>query len=143
MPIPGPEPTPEPTPTPSPSVGDASCEHIITNSWSDGFQGTIRITNNSNNTVNGWAVNWTYSDGTSINQSWNAQVSGNGSYTASNTDWNATIEPSQTVEFGFTAQGEGSTPAITGDICSNGTQITIPTQETQEGYFPNQWFQGF
>jgi aryl-phospho-beta-D-glucosidase BglC (GH1 family) len=119
-------PEPEPNPTPIPDEAGASCEHIIINSWQDGFQGIIRITNNSNNTLNGWAVNWSYSDGTTINQSWNAQISGNGSYAASNVDWNANIEPSQSVEFGFIAQGGGSASAVTGNVCSANAQKVTP-----------------
>jgi aryl-phospho-beta-D-glucosidase BglC (GH1 family) len=63
------QPTPTPEPDTPPTEGKTSCEHLITNTWSGGFQGTIRITNNSNNTINGWTVNWSYSDGTTILQS--------------------------------------------------------------------------
>jgi cellulase/cellobiase CelA1 len=92
---------------------------LIIHSWQDVFQGSVRITNNSTATINGWQVNWSYSDGTKISHSWNAQLSGNGSYSASNLSWNGTIAPSQSVEFGFIAQGGGNASAVTGDVCSS------------------------
>jgi hypothetical protein len=64
-------------------------------------------------------VNWSYSDGAKISHSWNAQLSGDGSYTASNVGWNGTIAPSQSVEFGFIGEGAGNASAVTGNVCSN------------------------
>ncbi|QSX32313.1 cellulase family glycosylhydrolase [Shewanella avicenniae] len=110
------EPTTPPTGEPQPATDvTANCEHVITNRWSGGFQGAIRISNNSDNPLNGWQVHWNYSDGTVISQSWGANLSGN--YSASNVDWNGTIAPHTTVEMGFIANGEGNASAVTGDVC--------------------------
>src|SRR5690606_27392154 len=97
--------------------GGVRCEHVVINSWNGGFQGAIRLTNNGGSTVNGWRVNWRYTDGTTLSGSWNANISG--SYTASNLGWNATINPGSSVEFGFTANGGGAASAVTGDVCNN------------------------
>ncbi|MBF9000099.1 cellulase family glycosylhydrolase [Vibrio nitrifigilis] len=99
----------------STSTGSVTCEHMITSSWQGGFQGAIRITNNSDTAIDGWNVNWSYSDGTTITQSWGATLTG--SYSATNLSWNATIEPNATVEVGFIGNGEGSASNVTGDVC--------------------------
>jgi hypothetical protein len=64
-------------------------------------------------------VSWSYSDGSKINHSWNAQVIGGESYTATNLNWNSTIPHSESVEFGFIGEGGGNATAVTGDVCSN------------------------
>lgn len=64
--------------TDPPPTGKASCEHVIVNAWPGGFQGVVRITNNTTGTVNGWKVDWSYNDGTTIINSWSSQLSGNG-----------------------------------------------------------------
>ena len=97
------------------STETASCQHVITSSWSGGFQGAIRITNTSDSTINGWNVNWSYTDGTTITQSWGATLSG--SYSATNLDWNGSIAPNETVEIGFIGNGNGNASAVTGDVC--------------------------
>ncbi|WP_052074501.1 cellulase family glycosylhydrolase [Shewanella mangrovi] len=111
----GSEPNPPGDNSGNDAAAAANCEHVITNSWSGGFQGAIRITNNSDNQLNGWQVHWTYSDGTVITQSWGANLSG--AYTASDVDWNATIAPHSTVEMGFIANGAGNASTVSGDVC--------------------------
>jgi endoglucanase len=101
----------------TPVEGNASCEHRIVNAWPGGFQGVVRITNNSANTINGWNVSWSYGDGTTISSSWCTELNFNGGYTASNLGWNGTIAPSQSVEFGFIGQGGGSASPVTGAVC--------------------------
>jgi endoglucanase len=103
--------------TDTPVEGKASCEHKIVNAWPGGFQGVVRITNNSANTINGWNVSWSYGDGTTISNSWCTELDFNGSYTASNLGWNSSIAPSQSVEFGFIGQGGGSASPVTGGVC--------------------------
>lgn len=90
------------------------------NEWSNGFQGAVRLTNTSNTTINGWEVNWEYTDGAVITGSWNASLAGNNPYTASNVSWNATIAPGQTVEFGFQGAKNGGSVQVsdvTGSVC--------------------------
>jgi endoglucanase len=67
-------------------------------------------------------VNWTYSDGTKITNSWNATLSGNNPYTASNLGWNGTIQAGQSVEIGFQGNKGSSTtaqiPVVNGAVCN-------------------------
>ena len=96
-----------------------NCTYVITNNWGNGFTGAIRITNNSSNAINGWNVNWSYAGTTRLSGTWNAEFSGSNPYNASNLSWNATIQPGQTVEFGFqgTYSGTTETPTVTGSVC--------------------------
>ena len=111
-------PTPVVTPTPSPA---GNCQFQISNSWGSGFVGQIVISNNGSSTINGWNVSWTFSDGTVLTNSWNAVVTGSNPYSASNMSWNATIQPGQSVTFGFQGSSSGSVaiPTVTGAVCGN------------------------
>ncbi len=101
--------------------GGASCKQVVTSDWGNGFSGAIRITNNKTTAINGWSISWQFSDGTKINNSWNANVSGSNPYSATNLSWNGTIQPGQSVEFGYNATKGGSsvnTPTISGSVCN-------------------------
>ncbi|TQV74202.1 PKD domain-containing protein [Exilibacterium tricleocarpae] len=102
--------------------GGVSCEYILLNEWNTGFTASIRLTNNGATTVNGWSVGWTYTDGSSIGNLWNASLAGNNPYTATPVSWNSTVNPGQTVEFGFngnkgTTNAPAPQPAVTGNLC--------------------------
>ncbi len=102
------------------SITKAQCSYVINSQWNNGFTATIRIKNISSSAINGWDVNWQYSDGSKVTNLWNATLSGANPYNAKNLSWNSTIQPGQTVEFGF--QGSKSAaaaiiPAVTGAVC--------------------------
>ena len=100
----------------APNTTALSCRYVVTNSWGSGFTGAIRVTNNSTNTRSGWTASWQYAGSNRITSSWNATVSGGNPYSATGVSWNSTIQPGQTVEFGFQANTNGGsveTPAVT------------------------------
>jgi len=102
------------------SVG-GNCEYLVSNQWGDGFTGAIRITNNGNSAINGWSVSWSYDDGSKISSSWNATISGDDTYAASDIGWNGTIQPGQSIEFGFQGtkgSDTASIPAVSGSVCN-------------------------
>jgi cellulase/cellobiase CelA1 len=94
----------------------------VNNEWNTGFTATVRISNTGTNAINGWAVNWSYSDGTVVTNFWNGAVTGSNPYSASNVSWNGTIQPGQSAEFGV--QGTKGTSAnaqvakVTGSVCN-------------------------
>jgi hypothetical protein len=94
------------------------CSYVVTASWSGGYNAAVRIKNNRSTAVNGWAVSWTYTDTSSVQGFWNADVTGAPpTYTAMpNQSWNTNIQPGDTVEFGLTVSGE-AIPVVTGDAC--------------------------
>lgn len=98
----------------------ASCSYVVDSQWNNGFTAVIRIKNTGVQPINGWNVNWQYGDGSRVTNLWNASLTGSNPYNAKNLTWNSTIQPGQTVEFGFQgskAAGAASVPVITGGIC--------------------------
>jgi len=111
--------------------GGGSCTYTLNNEWNTGFQGTITITNNTSSAINGWTVGWQYSSNR-ITSSWNATVSGSNPYSASNVDWNRTIQPGQSVSFGVQGNKNNNSsaekPTITGSVCSSVvTSSSVPS----------------
>jgi len=104
---------------PSTASGSVMCDYIISNSWDKGFIASIRLTNLGTTDVDGWEISWDYTDSTQVTNSWSANLSGTGPYTASHLGWNFTIEPGKTVEIGVQGTHDGSTqvPKLTGSIC--------------------------
>lgn len=94
----------------------AACTYTITNNWGSGFTGEIKVTNDTNQTVNGWSVSWQES-GASVSNSWNATLSGANPYTASALGWNATLAPKASASFGFQANGTAGAPKVNGSLC--------------------------
>nr|WP_324257557.1 glycoside hydrolase family 9 protein [Cellvibrio fontiphilus] len=103
-------------------AGGGNCQYLISNEWNNGFTASLRITNTGNSPINGWTVNWSYSDGTRITNSWNGVFSGNNPYSVSNLGWNGTIQPGQSVEVGFQGtkgtSGSAQIPRVTGSVCN-------------------------
>jgi len=96
-----------------------NCSYVIVNNWGSGFVGAIRITNKGTSAINGWNVSWKYSNGTTLSGTWNANFSGSNPYSASNLSWNASIQPGQTVEFGFQGNhAAAEIPVVTGSVCN-------------------------
>ena len=104
----------------SSAVG-SNCSYVVTNEWNTGFTAVIRIRNNGPHTMNTWSVNWGYSDGSLITNSWNATLSGSNPYSATGLNWNSTIQPGQQVEFGFQGTKGSGTSAqvatVSGSVC--------------------------
>ncbi|MFC3116632.1 glycoside hydrolase family 9 protein [Cellvibrio fontiphilus] len=103
-------------------AGGGNCQYLISNEWNNGFTASLRITNTGSSPINGWTVNWSYSDGTRITNSWNGVFSGNNPYSVSNLGWNGTIQPGQSVEVGFQGtkgtSGSAQIPRVTGSVCN-------------------------
>lgn len=100
------------------SAQSARCDYLIQNEWGGGATATIDITNTSDSAINGWSVSWSY-DNSAVTNSWNASLSGDNPYTASDMGWNATVQPGQTVSFGFQVESSNGveTPTVNGAIC--------------------------
>lgn len=98
----------------------ASCSYVVNSQWNNGFTAVIRIKNTGVQPINGWNVNWQYGDGSKVTNLWNASLTGSNPYNAKNLTWNSTIQPGQTVEFGFQGSklaGAANVPVVTGSVC--------------------------
>ncbi|MEN0037854.1 MAG: cellulase family glycosylhydrolase [Cellvibrio sp.] len=110
------------------SAASAACTYKIDNEWNTGATGTITVTNSTSTAINGWSVNWQYA-ANRLSGSWNATVSGSNPYTASNLNWNGTLQPGQSASFGFQLNKNGATaeiPTLNGTICSGGNTSSTP-----------------
>nr|WP_307813514.1 CotH kinase family protein [Micromonospora luteifusca] len=106
--------TPPPTTPPPPSAG-CTATYAVTSQWSGGFQGEVRVTAGTA-AISGWTVTWTYANGQSITQSWNATVTSQGSaVTARNVVYNGALGAGSSTTFGFLGSSTGtlSTPTLT------------------------------
>lgn len=97
------------------------CVYSITNDWGNGFTASIKITNTSSNAISGWSVSWNYTDTTRVTNLWNGVITGSNPYTVTHLDWNKTIQPGQSVEFGFQGTKPNGTvviPTVIGNVCN-------------------------
>ncbi|MDG4791137.1 carbohydrate-binding domain-containing protein [Micromonospora sp. WMMD1102] len=112
-------PTTPPTPpnptTPPPGTGGCTASYAVTSQWQGGFQGDVRVTAGSS-AIRGWRVTWTFGNGQTISQSWNATISASGSVvTATNVAFNGALGAGASTTFGFigTWNGSNTAPAVT------------------------------
>lgn len=77
------------------------CEFQITNAWSTGYQGMLRVYNQSTSPVSNWAAVVKFPDGIQINNSWNGTVTGANPYQVTPAAWNATLQPGSFAQVGF------------------------------------------
>ena len=112
-------PTTPPTtsPTTVPPSGGCTAAYSIVGSWPGGFQAEVKVTAGSS-AINGWTVTWTYANGQTVTQAWNATVTSSGAaVTAKNVSYNGKLAAAGTTSFGFLGSWNGTnsvpTPSCT------------------------------
>jgi chitinase len=91
--------------------------------WGSGWEGKYTITNNDSVGINGWTIQFDLPAGTSVGTYWDALLTASGNhYTFRNRDYNGTVQPGQSVSFGFIGAGPGSPTGCTlnGAPCGGG-----------------------
>jgi len=59
--------------------------------------------------INGWTVTWTYANGQTVTQAWNATVTSSGSaVTAKNVSYNGKLSAAGSTSFGFLGSWNGA-----------------------------------
>jgi mannan endo-1,4-beta-mannosidase len=97
------------TTTPPPGKG-CTATYAVTGEWQGGFQGDVRVTAGGS-AISGWTVTWTFATGQSVNQAWNATVTGSGSnVTAVNVGHNGNLAAGASATFGFIGSWSGTNP---------------------------------
>jgi beta-glucosidase len=93
-------------------TGTASCRvRYTTNDWNTGFTGTVALTNTGTTTVNPWSLQWTFTGGQTVTQSWSARVTQSGAaVTATGEAWSTSLAPGATISFGFNGTHSGTNP---------------------------------
>jgi predicted carbohydrate-binding protein with CBM5 and CBM33 domain len=108
--------TPPASPT-TPPTGMAGCtaSYAIVSQWTGGFQAEVRIRAGSA-AIAGWAVNWSFANGQTVANAWNATVTTSGStVTARNMGYNGTVAANGSATFGFigTSGSTNQMPSLT------------------------------
>ncbi|WP_250029982.1 cellulase family glycosylhydrolase [Paractinoplanes maris] len=110
-----PTPTPPPTTTTPPPAGGCTATYAVTGQWGGGFQADVKVTAGAA-AIKGWTVTWTYANGQSVSQAWNATVTGSGpAVTAKNVSYNGSLGAGASAQFGFLGSwtGTNAVPAVT------------------------------
>ncbi|PSL52202.1 chitobiase/beta-hexosaminidase-like protein [Saccharothrix carnea] len=97
------------TTTTTPPVGArCSATYTVVNQWQGGFQGEVRVTAGTS-AISNWTVSWTYANGETVTQAWNATVTSQGStVTARNAAHNGSVGAGASATFGFLGSSTGS-----------------------------------
>ncbi len=123
----------------------AQCDYQVEQEWNSGFRGKVTITNTENVAINGWKVLMAFADNTKLTGVWHANHSGNNPYEIVNENYNKTIRPGQTLDFGFNAQKASENDAPTtpslGGLCSldgsiNHAPSAVATASVTSGDYP-------
>lgn len=103
-------------------AGQVSLAYNITNTWTGGFNGELKVTNTGNSSINGWELK--FNTNNTLSNVWNGILSGpnTGSITIKNDTWNGTLAPGTSATIGFTASGSAS--ALPTSFSFNGVVVT-------------------
>ncbi|MFF4250351.1 cellulase family glycosylhydrolase [Streptomyces sp. NPDC001663] len=106
-----------------------SVEYSVTSQWDTGFQGAVKITNNSA-AVSSWSLAFDFGDGQKVTQGWNAKWSQSGTtVTAANESYNGSLATGASVSAGFIASWSGSgTNAVPASFKLNGTTCNVDSE---------------
>ncbi|MGW0286483.1 cellulose binding domain-containing protein [Streptomyces sp. NPDC003236] len=104
-------------------------EYAVTGQWDNGFQGSVRITNNQA-AMSGWKLTFDFPGGQEVTQGWNAEWSQSGTtVTASNASWNGGLGSGASVSAGFLASWSGGN-AVPTAFRLNGTTCNVDSGPT-------------
>ncbi|MEV6329914.1 glycoside hydrolase family 9 protein [Streptomyces sp. NPDC051909] len=105
-----------------PPTAACAVTYTVNNVWSTGFTATVTVKNTGPTAVDGWQLGWAYPAGQRVTSAWNATVSQNGTtVTARNADWNRSIAPGATANFGMQGTHTGANPSPTAFTLNGGT----------------------
>ncbi|TMP41133.1 hypothetical protein CWB96_15490 [Pseudoalteromonas citrea] len=108
----------------------ALCVFDVEQEWNSGFRGKVTITNTESVAISSWKVLMAFADNTKLTGVWHGKHSGNNPYEIINESYNGTINPGQSLNFGFNAQKaqENDTPTSPslGGLCSLDGSINHP-----------------
>ncbi len=88
------------------TLEDISFEYALKNSWDNGFQSNIILTNNSDKTITNWSVSFDFDSKISEVYTGELSSSGGNNYTISPKDWNKEIKPSESITLDFQGTGK-------------------------------------
>jgi hypothetical protein len=117
------------------SAAEAGCEvdYQITAQWPGGFNANVEIANLGDTPLDPWTLEWAFTDGQRLQNSWNTAASQSGVHVrASGVEYNRRLTADSTVSFGFTGTFPGDENAppesfrLNGSEC-DGDTAPVPT----------------
>ncbi len=122
--------TTAPNTTTTSGAGGISCAVTRLDQWGSGYVASIKVTN-TGAPITSWSVPLTFSQSTSVVNSWSVSLSGAGtSWVASNTSGNGSLGTGASTEFGFQGTASGTISVSCGGTTPTTTQVTTTTQPT-------------
>ena len=113
------------SPSPSPSALGCTVTYGV-NGWDSGFTANLTIDNTGTSAISDWTLRFTFPGDQMITSGWSATWTQTGAQvTATALDWNATVNPGETLSLGFNASYSGADPApsdfsVNGITCESG-----------------------
>ncbi|MEN8907343.1 MAG: cellulose binding domain-containing protein [Clostridiales bacterium] len=111
----------------------------IQNDWDSGSAVNVTVKNDESSTMDGWTIEWTFSENQKITEMWGATYTQDGTkVTVENVDWNSKIDPGSSVNFGFLLSYSGSNNKPTDfkvnseDVSSEETDTIVESLDTPE-----------
>ncbi|MEV0178910.1 cellulose binding domain-containing protein [Streptomyces sp. NPDC050625] len=102
-------------------------EYSVTGQWDTGFQGAVKITNNTA-ALSGWSLTFDFASGQKVTQGWSAKWSQSGTtVTAANESWNGSLGTGASVSAGFLGSWSGSN-AVPTAFRLNGTTCNVDAE---------------
>ncbi len=120
--------TPPPTTTtttPRSPARPCAVAYRVTGQWQGGYQANVTVRNTGTATTNGWTLRWSFSNGESVREMWNASAQQSGpTVNARNADYNPQIAPGGSVQIGYNGNVGGThTPPTS--FSFNGAQCSV------------------
>jgi hypothetical protein len=104
-----------------------SVEYSVTSQWDTGFQGAVKITNNTA-AMSSWSLGFDFAGGQKVSQGWNAKWSQSGTtVTAANESYNGSLATGASISAGFLASWSG-TNAVPTSFKLNGTTCNVDSE---------------
>ncbi|MGW7407758.1 cellulose binding domain-containing protein [Streptomyces sp. NPDC054833] len=102
-------------------------EYSVTGQWDTGFQGAVKITNNTA-ALSSWSLTFDFANGQKVTQGWSAKWSQSGTtVTAANESWNGSLGTGASVSAGFLGSWSGSN-AVPTAFKLNGTTCNVDAE---------------
>ncbi|MCX5253205.1 cellulose binding domain-containing protein [Streptomyces canus] len=116
-----------PVVTASGAAPACSVEYSVTSQWDSGFQGAVKITNNTA-AMSSWSLAFDFAGGQKLTQGWNAKWSQSGTtVTAASESYNGSLATGASVSAGFIASWSGSN-AVPTSFKLNGTSCNTAAE---------------
>jgi hypothetical protein len=114
--------------TPVAAAADVSCtvSYSVTNEWNTGFGASLSIRNEGADVIPDWNLTWSFLDGQRITELWSGtHTQSGGAVSVRGADWQRSINPGGTAQFGFNASKTGQNRAPV-DFAVNGVPCVGP-----------------